>query len=411
VGLSLSDISLLLDREPKMKGSVRTLQNCPICKRPFEAVPQIGLICPEHKTFPARFFISIYWKGLIRIYSDKNGEHLDSFKRALKLLAKINWEIDNHVFDRSHYCRKDQLKFRVNGLLEKYLKAKEKKIRPSYYKTFRAMVNRASEHWGIWDIREIRKFDLVEYEESLPYKGKTLKNYMDHFKAFMNWVRTDLELISALPSFPETESPKPKFRWLSQDDQAKLFAYVRNPDKPIIGFLMLHGCRPGEARALRGQDVDLESRTLKISGTFSGNVFMEGRKGRGAQDYVIPVHPECWPYIQGRVKGSLPGAWLFPNPRTGDAYQQGALRRIWEDVRLKAGLDKSLRLYDATRHTFASLLRKSGIDLQNIRDHLGHSDSRTTEKYSHGSIEGLRADLGKLTLNKVVDLKTKEVIK
>ena len=64
------------------------------------------------------------------------------------------------------------------------------------------------------------------------------------------------------------------------------------------------------------------------------------------------------------------------------------------------GLDKELRLYDATRHSLASNLVNSGCSLYKVSRILGHSSTQMTEKYAHSEVESLRTDLQKLSLNR-----------
>lgn len=78
------------------------------------------------------------------------------------------------------------------------------------------------------------------------------------------------------------------------------------------------------------------------------------------------------------------------------------MQSIWDAVREKTGIDKRLRLYDATRHSVASQLVNQGENLTTVSKLLGHSSIKMTEKYSHGDIEKVRASLGKLSVNKVV---------
>jgi len=365
--------------------------------------------CPEHKTHPARFYIDLSWKGLrIRIYSDKYGDPIDSFRRALQLHSNINEEIEDHRFDPTKYVRQDLVKFQVKNLLDRFLTARLPELAPSYKKDYRRMVSAAQEHFGIKDAREIRKIELVEYKGALEASDlapKTVKNYLDHFKVFLRWCRSDLEIISQIPSFPSvTLSPKP-FRWLVQEDQVKIFDHIPEQDRPIIHFLALHGCRPAEARALRIRDLNLAAGTVTISSTFSGTVFQEKRKGRGSKAYTLPIHQEMMEFVASRSSEALPGAWVFINPRHGGPYTENKLRRIWEAARIAAGLDRSLRLYDATRHSFASQLRAAGVGIERIKDLVGHSDIRTTLKYAHGNLNGMKADLEKLSLKKVIIVK------
>jgi integrase len=59
-----------------------------------------------------------------------------------------------------------------------------------------------------------------------------------------------------------------------------------------------------------------------------------------------------------------------------------------------------MRLYDATRHSFASNLVNSDSTLFKVSKLMGHSTMKMTEKYAHPDIESLKVDVQKLTLNR-----------
>jgi len=85
-------------------------------------------------------------------------------------------------------------------------------------------------------------------------------------------------------------------------------------------------------------------------------------------------------YIKNRVEGNLPGTYLFVNVNTSKYYSENQLTKIWDAVRDKVGLAKSIRLYDATRHSFASqFLVSKGVPLLNVSWLLGHSSTKMTE--------------------------------
>ncbi len=158
--------------------------------------------------------------------------------------------------------------------------------------------------------------------------------------------------------------------------------------------------RPSEARALKCKNVDLQNHTVTISATFSGSIYREERKGKKSKFVTIPIHPELYGYISDRVKNNLPEAFIFVNQNTGKPYCENSLRIIWNTVKKEAGIDNSLRLYDATRHSFASNLVNSGSTIYKVSKLLGHSSVKMTEKYAHSNIENLRIDIQKLSLNR-----------
>ncbi len=388
-----------------MAGTVRARGKCPKCKKAFTEIPKLGFICLEHETTPKRCYVDLPWKGKrIRIYTDKTDQVLDTWERADTVRKIIESEIKSHTFDPARYMIAETSKYWAANLLALFEQQKLKSLAPGYRAIFSYMVRIARDYFKNQDVRDLRKLDLINYKEHLEqkyaWKAKTLKNVLDVFKSFMRCVRNDLELITSVPSFPLVEVPETPFRWVGQKDQTELFEKVPDEHKPIIAFLMLHGCRPGESRALKCKNVDLEHDCITIAATFSGGVYCERRKGRGARVAVIPIHPEMYDYIADRARNSFPEAFIFVNMRTGRPYTKQKLVEVWDQVRTAAGVSKDLRLYDASRHSFASQLVNSGVSLFKVSKLLGHSSTKITEKYSHANIDSLRVELSKLSLKK-----------
>ena len=387
-----------------MAGHIRAKGKCPVCGKPFMEIQKLGFICLEHQTVPKRFYIDLPWQGQrIRVFTDKSGQVLDSYDRADKLSDRIGEELEDHAFDPSHYVTAEASKFYAENLLVRFEKDKIGGIAPSYQKDYRRMVRIAREFFKKQDVREIRKLSIIDFQkdcqESFSWKEKTLKNNLDVFKVFMNYLKNDLEIIVKVPKFPEIDVPIPPIRWIRSEDQVKLYEVVREGDRPIIGFLMLHGCRPGEARAIRCKDVSLDTQSITCHATFSKNVYRERRKGRKSKPYIIVIHPEMWALIEDRVKTAHPEAFLFANPRTGTFYSMQAIQGLWDNVRAAAKIT-GLRLYDASRHSFASQLANQNVPTHKISWLLGHSTTKMSEKYTHRDLESLRTDVSKMSLKK-----------
>jgi integrase len=414
IPLDLNLLSNLLTNigEEKMKGTVRAKGRCLVCEGKFQQILKIGFICPRCKTTPRKFYVDIPYKGQrCRIFSDTTGQILDTYQRASTLLSHINHELKSHSFEPSRYVKAELQGFYVQNLLDRFLKDKISSISPSRINHYTRYTKLAKEFFKIKDVREIRRIDLSDYKRYLiekyypnqPKQGKTLKNVIDHFKTFLIYCKNEYEVIDTVPTFPAIEVQPYQFKYVCQQDQIKLFELVEEHDKPFIAFLMLHGCRPGEARALRCKDIDLQQQTITISATFSDEVYKERRKGRGAQAVIVPIHPELYSYLEGRVKNNLPEAYVFTK-QNGQHYTKDDIYRLWDKVREKAGIGKGLRLYDVTRHSFASQLVNANTSLYKVSRLLGHSSVKMTEKYAHHNITDLKIDMKK------VSLKTKETV-
>ncbi len=394
----------LQEENERMIGTIRCRGECPQCGRNYIHVKRLGFICKECKTVPKRYYLDLWHGGKrIRIYSDDKGFALDSYSRAQALQARIDFEVRHHTFDPSKYIEGEAKGFWTSNLLDQFLEHKLPSIAPSYQAHYRKMVKTAKGFFSTQDVREIRKLHQINYLkhlETLPIKEKTRRNYRDLFIVFMNYCCHDLEIIDKVPAFPSVEyTRRPAPPWIDQMDRAELVELVPAGDGEIFKFLMLHPIRPSEARALRCKCADLKAVRMIISASFSKNVYRERRKGRGAEPYRIPIHPECLDYITERVKNNLPEAYLFINPRTGGPYTEEALRAVWLKVRKRAGI--GVKLYDCSRHSIASELLDSGSSMYKVSKLMGHSSVKTTEKYyAHLNVDSLRTDLEKLSLKR-----------
>lgn len=142
--------------------------------------------------------------------------------------------------------------------------------------------------------------------------------------------------------------------------------------KSIVALLLLLGCRKRELLDARWEDVDLERRNWRIPMSKSG-------KPRN-----IPIAERALDVFQAlpRWKGC---PYVVPNPNTKQPF--GNLYHPWDKVRKEAGMP-DLRMHDL-RHTFASNLVNSGQSIYVVSKLLGHSQLKTTARYSHLADETL----------------------
>jgi integrase len=137
-----------------------------------------------------------------------------------------------------------------------------------------------------------------------------------------------------------------------------------------IRLLIFTGARLREILDLKWEHVDLQRGLLFLPDSKTGKkTIVLG----GAALTVIENLPRVGSYV---IAGNN-----LEKPRAD-------LQRPWALISTRAGLD-GLRLHDL-RHSFASVGAGSGLGLPVIGKLLGHSNSKTTERYAHLAADPLR---------------------
>jgi len=137
--------------------------------------------------------------------------------------------------------------------------------------------------------------------------------------------------------------------------------------KPMVLVSINTGIRRGELFQLRWTDVDLKQRVLTVRGSTA----------KAAITRHIPLNQEAADILL-TWKGRDANALVFPG-RNGEPFNN--VKRAWTGL-LDAAKIKDFRWHDL-RHTFASKLVMAGVDLNTVRELLGHSDIKMTLRYAH----------------------------
>jgi site-specific recombinase XerD len=84
----------------------------------------------------------------------------------------------------------------------------------------------------------------------------------------------------------------------------------------------------------------------------------------------------------------IAGDFIFPSGAGTKILRRRLIRAFFKAVK-DAGLE-GFHFHDR-RHTFATRLAQSGVDLSRIAKLLGHNDISTTQRYAHHCPESLRS--------------------
>jgi len=167
-------------------------------------------------------------------------------------------------------------------------------------------------------------------------------------------------------------------RFLTLEETQRLRVAIAESDNTqlqyIVPMLLLSGMRKQELLRAQWQNVDTERRTWKIPTTKTG-------KARH-----VPISLALLAILQ-----SLPRwkdcPYVVPNPKTKLPYI--SVFASWNTARKAAGLPE-VRMHDL-RHSMASNMVNSGRSIYEVAKVLGHTQLKTSQRYSHLSQETLLA--------------------
>ena len=159
-------------------------------------------------------------------------------------------------------------------------------------------------------------------------------------------------------------------RFLTTQEAEVLYEKLKLSDNVMLQFivpmLILTGARKREVLDARWADFDLERRSWRIHTTKIGRPrHVPLSEGAVALLNSMNRYKDC--------------PWAFPNPKTLKPYV--SIFYSWNTARKAAGL-KDVRIHDL-RHSFASFLVNAGRTLYEVQLLLGHTQIKTTARYSH----------------------------
>jgi integrase len=156
------------------------------------------------------------------------------------------------------------------------------------------------------------------------------------------------------------------------------------------------GLRLGELLALRWQDVDLDARTLRVTGSLrrqSGRGQVRGEAKNPSSNRVVSYGSDVDAALRRQQ-----AAQRVQKVRWGPDYQQGGYclvtglgaplsaentRRAWLRLRELAALPSRARIHDL-RHTHATMLLADGMPVNDVAARLGHASAKMTlDVYGH----------------------------
>lgn len=183
-----------------------------------------------------------------------------------------------------------------------------------------------------------------------------------------------------------------RLRWLTREEanclieEAKVLPRDGHPAFHLADFIVLAlhtGCRSGELLGLEWDRVDLRNNLIRL----------EAKHTKSGKGRSVPINGSARAVLLNRARHRAEhcpdSPWVFVH---SNPHWKG--QRIHSVKKSFAAACKRAQLEDCTphtlRHTCASWMVMAGRPLMEVRDILGHSTVKMTERYAHLAPENLR---------------------
>ena len=216
---------------------------------------------------------------------------------------------------------------------------------------------------------------LLKFFRSMKLRRLIQKNPMQDFKIVARRYITSANVLTAFDLKMLLQSVNDHYRYLQDNDKLTSHSlFLHRRDLCIVALCIGCGLRNGEIRGIKTDHVDFDKATLLIPGKGNQRVVIKERTAFFSHPFLQEVLMRYQ-----RMREKLPGDSFFCNCY-GDELNTNAVCGVFSRY---GGFISENAHYSATitRKSFSSHLVRKKINIEAIRDLLGHEKCETTLKY------------------------------
>jgi site-specific recombinase XerD len=234
-------------------------------------------------------------------------------------------------------------------------------------------------YFGKINISDLRRSHAERFKSELSHRRApgTVNRLLGNLKHILS-MAVDDELITTNPfvRVKLLHVPERHERILTKEEEERLLAACSQVHTPLLRtgvvISLNTGMRKGEIYGLRWEQVNLADRSIHV----------RNGKTRGSARR-IPMNEAVQELLSELCKVRK-GDFVFPSPRKkGERFRDpkvGFMKAV------KLAKIPHIRFHDL-RHTFATRLVRSGVDIVTVQHLLGHSNIMMTSRYAHSDAD------------------------
>lgn len=165
---------------------------------------------------------------------------------------------------------------------------------------------------------------------------------------------------------------------LSPQEVSRLLSAVPGlRERAAMEIAYAAGLRLNEVLRLKLTDIDSERMIVRVD------------QGKGKKDRNVMLSPALLETLRAYWRESKPRVWLFPGKGGKQPLNATIIQRAFAQARQQARIAKPVSFH-SLRHSFATQLLESGVNVRTIQALLGHRSLGTTQRYTHVAGDYLR---------------------
>lgn len=332
-------------------------------------------------------------KAALKLAELKENQRTGIGEKTLAEKREASAERDRVKQEAEEQIKKENISF--DSVFKKYIEQSSRDKKKRTYEVERTF----SQKWlipllGELPIKNISPFILEKLKKQMVDAGKapkTIRHVLAIIQQVFNYARNH-DLYNGDNPVSKVKKPSEdnrRSRFLSHEEAALLLDALQQVSSTThnMALLSLHcGLRAGEIFSLTWNDIDFRNGTILIKDT---------KSGRNRNAVMTSAVRKMFEQRTNHKTSDI----VFPS-RIGTRMEE--VSHTFDRVVTKLGFKANIKdrrqkvVFHTLRHTYASWLVMSGVDLYTVQRLMGHSTISMTERYSHLAPDHLKKAVSKL---------------
>lgn len=336
-----------------------------------------------------QYFFRIKYKNILGEVCDYTSKKYLKRKEAEDEEAKFRINLYNSTLSSSN-IRIEDAYLEYHNILKNQLKPQSlNKIELYYNKYLKCICNKKINSLNINDYKYLKN-ELEKFNYTADYKNKILGLFARIIKYSSKCYNTSDQILKFIEKFKDTNIIKKEMLFFTYEEYTKFIENVSDYNyKVFFEVLYFMGLRKGECQALKWNDIDFISNTLKINKTLTTKLkgiswHISSPKTKNSTR-ILPIPKNVLFDLKVmhnnalRYKDYSNDWFIFGN---SVPFRENTIE-LKKNKACDMAKVKRIRIHDF-RHSCASLLINKGASIALVSKYLGHSNITVTlNTYTH----------------------------